>query len=381
MVIMEAAMSVVEQHQSKKPNWARRLFLAAAAIAAAVPLTFVCSTEDYLALGGVAQAAPVVPDGALPAIFTAKQWLNGKRLTRADLRGKVVLVNFWTYSCINCLRALPHYREWAAKYRDQGLVVVGVHSPEFSFEHQSTNVNQAVGTLGVNYPVAIDSDFGIWKAFNNQAWPAIYIFDAKGHLRSRVLGEGEYDKTEQLIRQLLAEAKRAPSASGASVRPVVATGTQMAADLSNLGSPETYVGYEKAIGFAPTSSFARDRDAVYDLPVALPLNNWALGGHWKVGAEFGQASQPGSAITYRFHARDLHLVLGSANGKPVRFRVKIDGGAPGASHGSDTDASGNGAIGATKLYQLVRQSGQVRDRTFTIEFLDAGARAYSFTFG
>jgi thiol-disulfide isomerase/thioredoxin len=361
--------------------WRRKVFLIGAALVAAVPLTIVCSSEGYLAVAKASDIGSTVPSHALPTLLSGKQWLNGRRLSAADLRGKVVLVNFWTYSCINCLRALPHYREWAEKYRDHGLVVIGVHSPEFGFEHQPTNVTKAVGALDVNYPVVIDSDFTIWNAFNNNAWPAIYVFDEKGRFRQRAIGEGDYDRLERVIQQLLADASHAAPVRAGS-KPVAAAGTQMAADLANLRSPETYLGFAKATGYVGANPMRPNREAAYSPPSTLPLNAWSLAGRWTVGGEYAEGTGPSSAIVYRFHARDLHLVLGTkGRGKPIRFRVTIDGAAPGASHGSDTDAGGNGVIGDTKLYQLVRQTGPVRDRSFKIEFLDPGGRAYAFTFG
>jgi thiol-disulfide isomerase/thioredoxin len=361
----------------------RRVTLAlGAAIVAATPLAYLAMADGPSALAQVADVDHALPAGAVPALLETKQWLNSKPLTKADLRGKVVLVNFWTYSCINCLRALPHIRQWAAKYHDRGLVVIGVHTPEFGFEHQPTNVNKANGALGVNYPVAIDSDFRIWKAFHNEAWPALYFIDANGKARHSVYGEGDYDGSERLIVRLLDEAKTMPSSPRRPVPRIVAAGTQMAADEADIRSPETYVGYGKATGFAPSLAFQRDRIATYQAPASLTLNTWALSGPWEAKDEYAVARTPSAILSYRFHARDLHLVLGGARpNRPLRFRVTIDGRAPGASHGADTNAQGLGTIVDTKLYQLVRQAGPVADRTFEIQFLDPGAQAYAFTFG
>jgi thiol-disulfide isomerase/thioredoxin len=375
-------MSSEHKNGQERDRRRRNVALAiGAAIAVATPVAMFVMSGGPPALAqstGVERALPV---GAVPALLETKQWLNSKPLTKADLRGKVVLVNFWTYSCINCLRALPHIRQWAAKYQDRGLVVIGVHTPEFGFEHQPMNINKAIGALGVNYPVAIDSDFRIWNAFHNLAWPALYFIDANGKLRHSVYGEGDYDGSERLIVQLLSEAKNAPVPSQKRVRRIAAAGTQMAADEADIGSPETYVGYAKASGFASTTPFQRDRAAVYRAPDSLPLNKWALSGAWVARAEYAVAGKSSASIAYRFHSRDLHLVLGGGGKQPVRFRVTIDGRAPGFSHGADTDAQGIGKIADTKLYQLVRQAGPIADRTFEIQFLDPGAQAYAFTFG
>jgi len=325
---------------------------------------------------------PPALSGPLLALLQTQQWLNTPGLSANDLSGKVVLVNFWTYSCINCLRALPHVRSWAAKYKDRGLVVIGVHTPEFAFEKDVANVSKAAVALGVGYPIAIDSDFRIWRAFDNNAWPALYFFGADGRIHHHVLGEGEYEQSERVIEALLAEA-RAPTVSSAAAQPgIEISGTQVAPDEADLRSPETYVGYAKAENFASPDPVARDAPQTYRAYSKLWLNHWGLSGLWTVGGEFATLDQPSGRIVFRFHARDLHLVLGpSADGRPVRFRVTIDGAPPGASHGSDTDAEGLGTVRDTRLYQLVRQAGPVTDRTFEIEFLDPGVRAYAFTFG
>jgi thiol-disulfide isomerase/thioredoxin len=334
-----------------------------------------------LGLVTAAHAAPEpVPSGPLGSLFGARQWLNTQPLHPEDLRGKVVLVNFWTYSCINCLRVLPHVRAWAEKYKDSGLVVIGVHTPEFAFEKNVANVGKATVSLGVGYPVAIDNDFGIWRAFGNQAWPALYFIGADGQVRHQMLGEGGYDQSERLIQQLLSEAKGTPVASD--IATISGNGPQAAADESDLRSPETYIGYSEARNFASPGGAKADAPSRYHTDPALRLNRWSLDGAWTIGGEFATLNEPSGSITYRFHARDLHLVLAPpAQGRPVRFRVTIDGAFPGADHGFDVDAEGWGTVREDRLYQLVRQAGSVTDRTFEIKFSDPGVRAYAFTFG
>jgi cytochrome c biogenesis protein CcdA/thiol-disulfide isomerase/thioredoxin len=328
------------------------------------------------------EALPV--EGQLPPLSGAIQWLNSPPLSAQDLRGKVVLIDFWTYSCINCLRALPHVQAWAQKYRDQGLVVIGVHAPEFAFERNVDNVKKATHDLGIDYPVAIDNDYTIWRAFGNQYWPAHYFVDAQGRVRFHHFGEGDYAHSEQVIRQLLKEAGHdagqasAPMASGEDA----AQGVKMSADDADMLSPETYIGYERAQNFTSAGGESPDKLHAYAPPARLSLNDWGLAGDWKVGAEHATLAGAGGRIVYRFHARDLHLVLGpAADNKPVRFRVSVDGAAPGKDHGTDIAGDGSGVVTGQRLYQLVRQSGEVRDHTFTIEFLDPGVDAYAFTFG
>ncbi|MGE8367320.1 cytochrome c biogenesis protein DipZ [Cupriavidus sp.] len=332
------------------------------------------------ALGGPA-ALPV--EGQLPALAGSVQWLNSPPLTAEGLRGKVVLVDFWTYSCINCLRTLPYVKAWAEKYRDQGLVVIGVHAPEFAFERNIDNVKKATRDLGIDYPVAVDNNYAIWRAFNNQYWPAHYFVDAQGQIRFHHFGEGEYAKSEQVIQQLLAEAGHAGAAKVATgLGTTGAQGVQMAADKAEIQSGETYLGYERAENFASPGGEAQDKAHTYTAPAQPALNDWGLAGTWKVGAEHATLAGASGRIVYRFHARDLHLVLGPGqDGRPVRFRVTIDGAAPGDAHGTDVAADGSGTVTEQRLYQLVRQSGKVADRTFAIEFLDAGVEAYAFTFG
>jgi cytochrome c biogenesis protein CcdA/thiol-disulfide isomerase/thioredoxin len=326
------------------------------------------------------QAGPALPvEGAAPSLAGAVTWLNSPPLTLAQLKGKVVVVDFWTYSCINCLRSVPYVRAWAQKYKDQGLVVIGVHAPEFAFEKDVGNVRKAVADLKIGYPVAVDNDYAIWRGFNNQYWPAHYFIDATGKIRHHHFGEGGYDESERVIQQLLAEAGRAKVADG--LVAVNATGAQAASDSKDVGSPETYVGYSRAEHFASPGGALRGARKVYAVG-PLDLNSWGLAGDWTVGAEQAGLNTAGGKIAYRFHARDLHLVLGpAAGGKTVRFRVTLDGKPPGADHGMDTDAAGNGVITGQRLYQLVRQKGAVHDRTFEIQFLDAGVQAYAFTFG
>jgi thiol-disulfide isomerase/thioredoxin len=291
-----------------------------------------------------------------------------------------VLVDFWTYSCINCLRTLPYVKAWAEKYRDQGLVVIGVHAPEFAFERDVGNVTKAMKELGINYPVAIDNDYKIWRAFNNEYWPAHYFADAQGRIRYHHFGEGDYAESERVIQQLLREAGSKSVADG--LINADAKGVQLAPDMNEVQSPETYLGYQRAEHFVPETSLVPNKVSAYVPPANLALNDWGLGGQWNVGAERATAGATASRIVYRFHARDLHLVLGpGADGKPVRFKVSIDGQAPGDAHGVDVSPDGSGQVTEQRLYQLVRQSGGVKDRTFSIEFLDPGVSAYAFTFG
>ncbi|KQZ41350.1 cytochrome c biogenesis protein DipZ [Ensifer sp. Root558] len=343
----------------------------------------VASTRMTLAAKDTRQAAyrsdlPV--EGQFPSLDGAVQWLNSKPLTPAELRGKVVLVDFWTYSCINCIRTIPYVRAWAEKYRDQGLVVIGVHAPEFAFEKQIGNVEKAVRDFKITYPVAIDNNFAIWRAFSNSYWPAHYFIDAEGQIRYTHFGEGDYEGSERVIQDLLAEAAGKKNAEGDLVKPE-AKGAEASPDLARLGSGETYVGYARAANFVSPEGVSANTSARYT--VGKPgLNEWGLTGNWTVGAEEARLNEAGGGITYRFRARDLHLVLGTgAGGRPVPFQITIDGVAPGADHGADIDAAGKGTVTATRLYQLVRQSGSARERTFEIRFLAPGAEAFVFTFG
>jgi thiol-disulfide isomerase/thioredoxin len=323
--------------------------------------------------------ADLAVEGALPSLTGATEWLNSPPLTADGLKGKVVLVDFWTYSCINCLRAIPYVRAWADKYKDQGLVVIGVHAPEFAFEKNIKNVSRAVADLKIDYPVAIDNDYAIWRAFNNQYWPAHYFIDAQGRIRHHHFGEGDYDESEWVIQQLLAETGKTGVVGD--LVAVNASGAEVAPDMSNVGSRETYVGYDRAENFISPGGAVQDARHVYAATTPR-LNEWALLGDWTVGKEDAVLNEKGGSIVYRFHARDLHLVLGPGpDGKPVRFRIAIDGMAPGASHGTDVDAGGQGIVTGQRLYQLIRQSGDIVDHTFEIEFLDPGVAAYAFTFG
>jgi len=319
-------------------------------------------------------------EGELPSLAGAVQWLNSPPLSAEALRGKVVLIDFWTYSCINCLRTVPYVTAWAEKYKDQGLVVIGVHAPEFAFERDANNVKNAVKKLGVTYPVALDNDFKIWRAFDNQYWPAHYFVDANGHIRYHHFGEGAYAESEQVIQQLLREAGR--SGVGSELTHVKTQGAQQGSDRANVQSPETYLGYERGEHFASTPQAVADADTTYRLPAAADLNQWGLGGQWKIGSQQASLTGATGSISYRFHARDLHLVMGPASdGKPVRFRVTIDGKTPNGAHGSDTAADGTDTVTEQRLYQLLRQPGDIENHTFSIEFLDPGVNAYAFTFG
>ncbi len=329
--------------------------------------------------GAVGAASVSDREAPMPSLAGATGWLNSPPLTRESLRGKVVLVDFWTYSCINCLRTLPYVKRWYETYKDHGLVVIGVHAPEFAFERDPDNVRRAVGELGIKYPVAIDDDYAIWRGFSNQYWPAHYFIDADGRISAHHFGEGDYEGSERIIRDLLTQAgyKDLPTAGAAPA----AEGIEAAPDMEHVSSQETYIGYRRADGFRSPGGFADDRSKSYALPASLGLNEWALFGLWTDDPEKAVLDAAPGKIEFRFLARDLHLVLGPAGDRPVRFRVRLDGLPPGANHGVDTDAEGNGVIHEQRLYQLIRQTGPVAPHTFSIEFLDSGAQAYSFTFG
>jgi len=328
-----------------------------------------------------AEPQPALTDeGPMPDLSGAVAWLNSPPLTRKSLRGKVVLVDFWTYSCINCLRALPYVEGWAAKYKEGGLVVIGVHTPEFAFEKERANVEKAVRDLRISYPVAIDSEYKIWQAFNNEYWPAHYFIDGKGRIRYHHFGEGEYDESEGVIQRLLKE-NGATSLSEERIS-IPANGAEAAPDNPDIRSSETYIGYHRAEHFGSVEPIVQDSRKSYTPRPRLSLNQWALGGQWKVGPESAVLQTSPGKLVFRFHARDLHMVLGAAkDGKSVRFTVKLDGTPPGEDHGSDADANGAGTIQGHRLYQLIRQKGTVEDRTFEIEFLDPGVQAFAFTFG
>jgi thiol-disulfide isomerase/thioredoxin len=322
----------------------------------------------------------IVGSSPLYGLSGATGWINSKPLTAKELKGKVVLVDFWTYSCINCLRSLPYIEAWAQKYKDSGLVVIGVHTPEFGFEQKLPNVQKAVQKYGVTFPIALDSNYAIWKAFHNEFWPADYFIDARGKVRYEHFGEGDYDQSERWIQDLLKQRSSEPMPGG--VVDVRAQGVEAAADMSDVRSPETYIGYARAEHFDSPGGIKRDEEHLYTLPSHPGLNHWGLVGQWVDHEQVAILKSDTGKIVFHFHARDLHLVLGpTADGKPVRFRVTIDGQAPGENHGVDTDAEGNGVVTAYRLYQLVRQRGAVADHIFTIEFQDPGVQAFSFTFG
>jgi thiol-disulfide isomerase/thioredoxin len=323
---------------------------------------------------------PLPIEGALPAFGTDREWINSAPLTPAELHGKVVLVDIWNYSCINWIRQSPYVRAWAEKYRSRGLVVIGVHSPEFSFETNVENVRGAAKAMGVTYPIVLDSDHAIWRALDNEAWPALYFIDARGRIRHHYYGEGAYDQAEEILQQLLAEAGQ-ESSSEALVQ-IDPKGVEAPADWRSLGSPETYVGYGRTEMFASPGGAMRDKRHDYSVPASLQLNQWALGGSWTMGREATVLNAANGHIAFHFHARDLHLVMGpSTSGARVRFRVLLDGHPPGPAHGLDTDSEGNGVVTEPRLYQLIRQPGAIADHTFEIEFLDAGVETFSFTFG
>jgi cytochrome c biogenesis protein CcdA/thiol-disulfide isomerase/thioredoxin len=325
------------------------------------------------------QAEKLAVEDIEPSYAGAAEWLNSPPLTAEGLKGKVVLVDFWTYSCINCLRSIPYIRAWAEKYKDQGLVVIGVHTPEFAFEQKVANVRRAIADLHIAYPVAIDNEYSIWRAFENQYWPAHYFIDAQGRVRYHHFGEGDYDHSERVIQLLLEEAGKSNVAAG--LVAVSASGAEAASDGKDVQSPETYLGYRRSEKFASPGGIANDVARVY--AAGMPgLNEWSLSGDWTIGGEHADLNTKDGAIVYRFHARDVHLVLGPApGGEPIRFRVTIDGAAPGENHGADVDAAGDGTVTEQRLYQLVRQNGKITDRTFEIRFLDPGVQAYAFTFG
>jgi thiol-disulfide isomerase/thioredoxin len=326
------------------------------------------------------EPASIVGSSPLPGLSGATGWINSPPLTAKLLKGKVVLVDFWTYSCINCLRSLPYMKAWADKYKDSGLVVIGVHSPEFDFEKLQPNVQKAVQKFGITYPVAMDSNHAVWDAFHNEYWPAHYFIDAKGRVRFEHFGEGNYDQSERWIQELLQERNAKPMPAGAV--SVHGQGLEAAPDMRDARSPETYIGYARAEHFASPGGIRQDAEKVYTAPAQPKLNQWGLDGKWVDHQQIAVLESAGGKIVFHFQARDLHLVLGpTADGKPVRFRVTIDGQAPGDNHGVDTDAEGNGVVTEHRLYQLVRQKGAVTGHVFQIEFEDPGVQAFSFTFG
>jgi thiol-disulfide isomerase/thioredoxin len=328
--------------------------------------------------GAATEELPI--QGEFPGLDGATAWLNSEPLELAELRGKVVVVQFCTFSCVNWLRTLPYVRAWEAKYRDHGLVMIGVHSPEFPFEHDVGKIESALGAMGVEYPIAVDNDFAVWRAFANQAWPALYFVDAEGRIRHRHFGEEEYARSERVIQQLLAQAGvEGVDQDLVSVEP---SGVELAADWETLESPETYVGYQRATGLASPGGADPDQSRLYEDPASLELNRWALSGDWTVGEQITTLNEPGGRITFRFHARDVNLVMGpQADRESVRFLVLLDGEPPNGAGGVDVDQRGNGVIAEARMHQLIRQPAPIRDRSFEITFIDAGAQAYVFTFG
>jgi thiol-disulfide isomerase/thioredoxin len=319
-------------------------------------------------------------EGHFPSLDGATTWLNSEPLTPEGLRGKVVAVDFWTYTCINWLRTLPYVRAWAERYRDHGLVVIGVHTPEFPFEHDLDNVRRAVKEMQVTYPVAIDNDYAVWRAFSNHYWPALYLIDAEGRIRHHQFGEGDYEEAERDIQQLLVEAGNANV--GQDLVTVDGHGPEIAADWDHLESGENYLSYERTNGFASPGGAVVGERRLYAVPERLGRNQWALSGEWTVEPGFVALNTANGRISYRFHARDVHLVMGPAgHGSSVRFRVRLDGQAPGYAHGSDVDEHDEGVVSEQRLHQLIRQAWSITDRTFEIEFLDPGVEAYAFTFG
>jgi len=309
----------------------------------------------------------------MPSLGGATEWLNSEPLGPAQLRGRVVLVDFWTFTCINWLRTAPYVRAWFDAYRKDGLVVIGVHSPEFSIEYEIGRVRIAIRDRGIKYPVAIDNDFALWNAFDNHYWPALYFVDSDGIIRDKYFGEDRYEESERIIQESLG-IERVPVA-------VVGAGVEAAADWEHLRSPETYLGFERSEGFASPGGTRRGESHHYELPKQLGLNQWALSGDWRIESEKTVLETGGGSLAIRFHARDAHLVLSHDSRKPIAFRVTVDGGAPGSSHGADIDEGGNGLLNNARLYQLIRQQGEVLERTLEISFLEPGAEAYVATFG
>ena len=328
--------------------------------------------------GAVLAELPI--EGVFPEMEGASTWLNSEPLTPAALTGRVVVVQFCTFSCVNWLRTIPYVRAWEAKYRDDGLVLIGVHSPEFPFEHDVERIQAALDAMGVEYPVAVDNDFAVWRAFANQAWPALYFVDAEGRIRHRHFGEEDYEQSERVIQQLLADAgAQQVDRDLVSVEP---SGVEFPADWETLGSPETYVGHQRATGLASPGGADLDRSRLYEEPARLELNQWALSGDWTVGEQITTLNEPGGRITFRFHARDVNIVMGpQADGASVRFLVLLDGEPPNGAGGIDVDQRGNGVIAEARMHQLIRQTAPIKDRSFEITFIDSGAQAYVFTFG
>jgi thiol-disulfide isomerase/thioredoxin len=357
-------------------NLERRRFIGAAGAAlGAARLGIIGSTLQQLACAALTERN----EGALPSLSGATQWLNSPPLTPAGLRGKVLLVDFWTYTCVNWLRTLPYVRAWADKYRDEGLVVIGAHTPEFPFEKDIENVRWAAKDMDVSYPIAVDSDYGVWRAFDNNYWPAAYVADVNGHIRFHHFGEGAYDEIERVIQRLLRDSGRTTDNQLVRVNP---RGLEVAANYRTLRSPESYLGYERSEVFASPGDAVRDAPRVYTVPTNLALNQWALAGDWTVKGRAAVLNESNGRIVYRFHARDVNLIMGVPQGsQPVRFTVKVDGKPPGAAHGTDIDDRGNGTAARQRTYQLVRQQNAITDREFEIQFAEPGVEAFCFTFG
>jgi len=338
-------------------------------------------TAHWLTPAGLHTGSTRLPvEGELPSLGGATGWLNSAPLTTDGLRGKVVVVNFWTYTCINWLRQLPYVRAWAEKYASQGLVVIGVHTPEFPFEHNADNVRRAVQEMRITYPVATDNNYAVWLAYDNHYWPALYFADAEGRIRHHHFGEGEYRRSEMVIQQLLADA--GSTGAGNDLVSVDPRGVEVPADWATLRSPENYTGYERTENFASPGGAVPGRPHAYTIPERLLLNSWALSGDWTMGEQAATLNTASGRIACRFHARDLNLVMGpEAPGTSLPFRVLLDGQPPGTAPGADVDDQGHGTLAEQQVYQLVRQPGPITDRTFEITFPDPGAQAYSFTFG
>ena len=360
-------------------NITRRCLLGGAAMSMSIPLG---NRGPIRSLAHrLADEEMVLPDeGVLAPFDLATGWLNSEPLTPEGLRGRVVLVDFWTYTCVNWLRTLPYVRAWAAKYGEAGLTVVGVHTPEFGFEHNRDNVIAHAGAFGVTWPIALDNDYAVWSAFDNHFWPAVYLADVDGRIRYHHFGEGEYAATEMAIQQLLREAGAAEIDED--LVTVDPQGLEVAADWPNVQSPETYTGYGQSTGFAQDDDAQYDEPAVYAAPAELSLNDWGLSGTWTVARHAAVADEPGGRVAFQFHARDLNLVMGpTAKGQSIPFRVFLDGQPAGAASGTDAHPDGGGTVDAQRTYQLIRQTEPIADRRFEIEFADAGVEVYCFTFG
>lgn len=362
---------------SKKNNPNRRYFLTTMVkTIAATQLGMIGCTPQH----ATSATAELPLEGELPSLVGATIWLNSQPLTVDELRGKVVLINFWTYTCINWLRQLPYVRAWAKKYKDQGLVVIGVHTPEFEFEKTIDNVRRAVTAMSIDYLIAVDNDYAVWQAFENHYWPALYFIDRQARIRHHQFGEGGYVQSERVIQQLLS--KSGTGRVGTELVEVNASGFEAAADWNSLQSPENYLGYARTENFASPGGAVLNKPHSYIAPTQLKLNQWALVGDWTIGRQAIALNKSGGRIVYRFHARDVHLVMCPVEqGTFVRFRVLVDGQPAVAAHGLDVDVRGEGTVTEQRLYQMIRQSQPIRDRQFEIEFLDAGVEAFAFTFG